>query len=492
MTRHRPAPPAEELCWWPAWRVAEAIRAGTVSARDHLEAQLARIDRFNPRLNLVVTIDERARSWADAADAAAACGQFRGPLHGVAVTVKDSLATAGLRTTAGSPDLASYVPDADAAAVAALRDAGAVVFGKTNLAEGSADVQSHNPVFGTARNPWDPRYTTGGSSGGSAGAVAAGFVPLDLGSDVAGSIRLPAAQCGVVAHKPSFGVVPMAGHLPPYQPVTPDLAVVGPIGRSVRDLETVLDVITAPHRWDRTAWTVRLPPARPVRRVATWFDDPHCPVDEEVRAALEFAAARLARTGTPVVAATPPGVRLDAADLVARRMLASVAVGHHSAGRIERIAAGLEPAGAGLGAEFVAQRYDEWLRADALRNRLRARWERFFQEYDAILLPVAPHTVQLHDHRPFDLRRVLVDGAPRPYLDQIVWACLTGVCHLPTTVVPVRLDARGLPIGIAVVGPYLADRTALAVAGALVAALPAIGRPDLPAGRSSGQDRPAA
>jgi amidase len=483
VTGQRPGTLGEELCFWPAWQVALAIRERRLSAREYLDALLARIERHNAGLRLVVTLDDRARSWARSADDATVHGRDSGPLHGVAMTVKDSLATEGLRTTAGSADLAWYVPRRDAEAVGALRRAGAIIFGKTNLAEHSADVQSRNGVFGQACNPWQPEYTTGGSSGGSAGAVAAGFSPLELGSDLAGSIRIPAADCGVLGHKPSFGIVPMTGHIPPYHPADPDLAVVGPIGRCTRDLELALDTVAAPSPWDSPAWRVRLPPARPVRRVAAWFDDPHCSVDDEVRNALHAAAGLLAGAGVVVHELAPPGIGLAASDLVARRLLATAALARqaptHAPAR-----AGSQAAGAGLGEEFVGQSYADWAQAHTQRTRLRVRWARFFTDYDAILLPVAPNRTIQHDHRPMAERRVIVNGTERPYWDQIAWACLTGVCYLPSTVLPVRLDSRGLPIGIAVAGPYLGDRTTLAAARVLTELLPPLGYPQLsPPGR---------
>jgi amidase len=397
----------------------------------------------------------------------------------VAMTVKDSLSTRGLRTTAGSADLASYVPRTDAAAATALRRAGAIIAGKTNLAELCADVQSHNDVFGRARNPWHPGYTPGGSSGGSAGAVAAGFSPLELGSDVAGSIRIPAANCGVVGHKSSFGVIPMTGHIPPYHPVQPDLAVLGPIGRCVRDLETALGIMAGPNRWDSVGWRLRLPPPRALRRVAVWPDDPYCPVDHEVRAAVYTAARVLADAGIAVDERPPPGIGLEASDLVARRLLAEVSLARHSPAAGPGAGAGGGRADAGLGAEFAGQRYSDWVQAQVQRARLRARWEKFFVDYDVVLLPVAVSPPIPHDTRPMAERRITVNGVDRPYWDQISWACLTGICYLPSTVVPVRRDSRGLPIGVAVAGPYLEDRTTLEAARILLDLLPGIGHPNL-------------
>jgi len=469
-----------DLCFWSAAQVVEAIAARRLSAREYLAALLDRITLYNPPLNLVVSLDGRAEAAARRADDDTARGVSRGPLHGLAMTVKDSLCTAGLRTTAGSPHLARHVPDEDAHAIALLREAGAIVFGKTNLAAESMDVQSCNELFGVARNPWNPGRSPGGSSGGGAGAVAAGFTPVELGSDLAGSIRIPASNCGVFGHRPTFGVVPFGGHLPPYRPTLPDLAVVGPFARTVDDLETLLDVVVAPHPWDRPAWQVTLPPARPVRRVAVWADDPYCPVDPQVRAALDHAAGLLAADGVAVEEAAPAGVELSVSDLVMRRSLAAAAMPGLSAQYLEEIAHGHRRPVATLGGDHVAQRHRDWLLAQDLRARLRRCWHAFFHAYDAVLLPVTAAPAIEHDHRPFAERHITVGGAERPYWDQLVWVGLTGVCHLPTTVVPARLDDHGVPIGVAVTGPYLGDRTTLALARRLGDLVGSLGRPPDP------------
>lgn len=496
MTTAPPAacpPAADELCWWSARDVAAAIAAGTLSAREYLAAQLARVERHDGPLNAVVSIDARAMAWAAAADEAVVRGEPLGPLHGVAVTVKDCLATRGLRTTAGMPMLSSYVPLEDAAVVARLRRAGAIVFGKTNVPSASADLQTYNDVFGVTRNPWQPDYTPGGSSGGGAAAVAAGFTPIELGSDVAGSIRLPAANCGVFGHKPSFGTVSMQGQVPPYPFYLRqlDINVVGPLARGVDDLETALTVVAGPHPWDEPGWRLSLPRARPVRRVAIWFDDPYCPVDTEVRAALEDAARRLAATGVLVEDARPRGVKLAESDEVFRRLLATVALLNYDRAEIDGIVEGRRAPGHELGAEFVAQRHWDWTEADNRRRRLRERWHRFFGEYDAILLPVAPNLALPHDFRPFEERRITVDGAERPYWDQTVWAGLTGVSCLPSTVVPLRRDSRGVPIGVAVAGDYLDDLTTLAVARRLAEVVPALGHPAPVGATAAGEAGPA-
>lgn len=239
-----------------AARLVAALKAGEVSSRELLDLYLSRIEAADPALNAVVTLDaERARRLAAEADADLARGEASGALHGLPITIKDTIETGGLRTTAGAPWLGGHVPDRDATAVARLKAAGAIVFGKTNCPLYGGDAQSENVVFGTTGNPWDTDRSPGGSSGGSAAALAAGQTALELGSDIGGSVRNPAHYCGVYGHKPSFGIIPTRGHIPPppgaLSPV--DLAVVGPLGRSAEDLALAMDVLVGPDEADGTA-----------------------------------------------------------------------------------------------------------------------------------------------------------------------------------------------------------------------------------------------
>jgi amidase len=283
----------------------------------------------------------------------------------------------------------------------------------------------------------------------------------------------------VFAHKPSFGLVSTAGHVPPSPArlTVPDLCVLGPMARGVDDLELALEVMVGPHPWDERAWRVELPPARPVRRAATWFDDPYCPVDREIVALLESAAQRLAAAGVDVEPARPGGIRLDVSDEVFHRLLAPVAAPRYSSAELAEIAAGIKSAGGELGADYVHQSIRDLWEAENKRAQLRRRWREFFGQYDVLLLPVAPNLTGLHDHRPFPERTSLVNGELRPYWDQIVWAGLTGVSYLPSSVVPVGVDSRGMPVGMAVAGPYLGDRTTLALARTLSQILPDAGHP---------------
>ena len=257
-----------DIALQPAHALAESIRRRDVSSRELLEHYLARVERLNAPLNAVVTLDpDGARLAADAADAATARGEDGGPLHGVPMTIKDTYQTAGIRTTCG---LAAWdhVPDHDAEAVRRLRDAGAVIFGKTNTPTLAGDWQTYNPIFGTSNNPWDTARTAGGSSGGAAAAVATGMTALELGSDIGGSIRLPSNWCGVCGHKPTWGVVPQHGHLPPAPGTlsSTDLAVIGPLARNVDDLELALGVLAGPAGHAAVGWRLELPRAAGRRR----------------------------------------------------------------------------------------------------------------------------------------------------------------------------------------------------------------------------------
>ena len=267
--------------YWSATECVSALRRGDVSAVELVDEAIARIEALNPHLNIVVATDfERARSKALAADAALAASESVGLLHGLPITVKDSFETADLVTTCGAPELRDHVPDTSALAVQRLTEAGAIVLGKTNLPLFASDFQSYNDVYGLTRNPWDPERTVGGSSGGAAAALAAGLVPLEIGSDIAGSIRIPAHFCGVYGHKSSHGIIPLRGHLlgPPGTPADPDLLVAGPMARSPQDLSLALQVLAGADTLNSRGWNLELPPprGRDVKdlRVAYWFDDP--------------------------------------------------------------------------------------------------------------------------------------------------------------------------------------------------------------------------
>jgi amidase len=443
------------------------LRGGKLGSLELLEALLARIERHNGDLNAVVALDpEGAREAARAADATPA-GR-RGPLHGLPMTIKDSYEVAGMPATCGFPHLAGHVPVRDADAVARLRAAGAIPFGKTNVPLAAADHQSYNPVYGTTNNPWDATRTPGGSSGGAAAALAAGFTPLELGSDIGGSIRIPAHFCGVYGHKPSYGMVPLRGHIPPDpgELLTPPLSVAGPLARSAADLELALDVLApAPP-----------PPSRHERladfRVALWADGEDFSVDARCLQAMREFADDLRRLGVTVDEAARP--ELDVAesdDLYVTMLFAAI-----SAGMPEEVLAIGVAAGEGTDPRSYPARiaralrltYHEFVGLQARQLQLQERWRRFFERYDVVLCPVTATVAFPHDHsgdRPgfmaqYD-RTHVVDGAPVPYMNGLQWSGLVLVANLPATVLPTGRMVDGLPMGVQAVGPFGEDRTPL-------------------------------
>jgi amidase len=476
---------AEDLAYQSAGSIAEAIRARQVSSREVLDALLERVARLDGPVNSVVTIDaERAQREAAAADEALNRGELEGPLHGVPLTVKDSWQTAGMRTTSGAPELAAFVPEVDAWPVARLRDAGAVIFGKTNLPIFAGDFQTYNDVFGVTNNPFDPTRTPGGSSGGSAAALACGFTPLELGSDIGGSIRLPAHMSGVMGHKPSFGIIPAHGQIPglPGTLTQADLAVAGPMARSTADLVTALEVLVGPDRWNAPAWRLELPPPRSANlagyRIGAWLNDTRCPVEGEVGDLLQAAAAALAAEGARVDPEVRPAFSLDKAAETFFTLLHSALSGGYPREALDRMAEEGDDTPLALTRRRTAIRHRDWLSANERRLQMRLRWEEFFSDWDVMLLPVMPCPALLHDHsQPMASRTVWFGGQERAYWDVVAWMAPAGACYLPATVVPVGLTPSGLPVGIQVVGPYLHDRTTIDVAGRISALVGGCPRP---------------
>jgi len=321
-----------------------------------------------------------------------------------------------------------------------------VIFGKTNTPKLAGDWQTFNPIFGTTNNPWDTTRSTGGSSGGSAAALAAGLTALELGSDIAGSIRVPSNWCGTCGHKPSWGVVPQRGHLPPPPGALADtdLNVVGPMARDVDDLEMALDILAGADGHRATGWRLELPAARAKAlselRLAVWLDDPAYPVEHDVRSVLESAVTAVRQAGARIVDVRPP-VALP--EVVGLHMELLYPLMERSSKLLHR----------------------DWLSANEKREQLRARVADFFREVDALLMPVAVVSAIAHDHdKPLARRKIHTDGGTRPYLDMFGWVGLATVAYLPATVVPVGRTPSGLPVGIQIVGPYLEDRTTLAAA----------------------------
>ncbi len=469
-----------DLAFRSATALLTALDKKETSSEELLRHFLSRIERLAGKVNAVVTIDaERALEEARRCDEERSRGDLRGLLHGLPVTVKDSFETAGLRTTSGgAPGLESYVPEKDAKAVARLKAAGAIVFGKTNLSTLAMDIQTYNAAFGTTNNPWDASKTAGGSSGGSAVAMSAGLSALELGSDLGGSIRIPAAFCGVFGHRPSFGIVPTRGHIPgpPGTLAAPDLETAGPIARSAEDLDLALRVVARADEKDAVGWHLKLPPPRrrglSDYRLAAWLDDPAAPVDTALRERLEAVVTELRAAGAEVDTEARPGFALaDNARLFMRVMYGSMASGLPE-GQFEKLrarAAGLAPDDDSFRARLTrdtVQTHREFEIAREAREHIRALWTKFFTRYDALLCPVFPTPAFPHDQSPdFAKRTLAVNGVPEPYLGTLLgWPALAGLASLPGTSAPVGFTRNGLPAGIQVVGPYLEDRTSIHVA----------------------------
>ena len=457
--------------------LARALRARKVSSVELLTAYLSRVDRINPTINAVVVDDrERALLQARAADRALARGENLGPLHGLPMTVKESFDLQGHPTTQGFVPMRENVASEDALVVQRLKRAGAVIFGKTNVPLFLADFQTYNDIYGTTANPWDAARSPGGSSGGSAAAVAAGLTALEYGSDIGGSIRNPAAYCGVYGHKSTWAIVPKRGHSLARTPVAEaDLSVVGPLARSAQDLALALDVTVGPDLLTSSAVRYRLPSApKSIKglRVAVWLDEPSAPVDGSIRACIQEAAIALGRAGAKVSFDARPAFDPQAADATYRLLL----LGQMSARRpdFKRL---LEERGK-LHAEDQSPRavqlrnatasYKEFFDANNRREQLRWVWRDFFSRYEVLLAPVTATVAFVHDHsEPVSARTLTVNSAPVPYFSQLFWAGLASASYLPATVAPIGFASSNLPVGLQIIGAEMADHTTIWVAAQL-------------------------
>jgi len=426
-----------------------------------------RIDRLNPHVNAVITLDlARGRAEAERLDELLIREGPVGPLHGLPITVKDTLETAGLRTTAGAAEYADHVPDRDAEAVVRVKAAGAVIIGKTNTPPFADDHQTYNELFGTTNNPWDPSRTPGGSSGGSAAAVALGLASFEVGSDIANSIRSPASHCGVFGHKTTHGLVPYRGHIPPAPGTVaePDIAVIGPLARSADDLELVLDVLAG------GALSELAPPRAQSLddyRIAAWFEENHFPTAPAVRDVLEKATEELRESGAKIDDAARPGFSM----IEAREVFNALLVAATSARMTDEEKEALreqrdDPGPLGKFARNVTMTREEWIDFDKRRQRLRASWAEFFREFDAVLCPCNPLPPIHHDQpeEPGLDRKVEIEGVSYRYFDQSVWAGVGGVALLPGTAAPAGRTTDGLPVGFEIIGPHKEDRTCIDIA----------------------------
>jgi amidase len=466
--------------------LSAALRAGKVTAVELTESAIARIEKYDPELNAICAPDfERARASAREADAALARGDDR-PLLGIPITVKESFNVTGLPTTWGIPPFKDFVATEDALPVARLKAAGAVVLGKTNVPLGLGDLQTYNAIYGTTNNPWDTSRTPGGSSGGSAAALAAGFGALSLGSDIAGSLRAPAHFSGVYAHKPTFGLLPSRGHTAPPNPPLPsekDLSVIGPMARTASDLALVLDLLLPPDPVvTGGAMSVQLPPPRHAAlsdyRVLVLDDHPLIPTATGVRDGIRRVAGLFTRAGAGVAYDSP--LLPDPVEAARTFVLLfdSVVGATYPApvyDQLRQRAAELSPDDHSLAAEHLRGTvisHRDWIAVDAVRQRHRQAWRDLFEQFDVVVCPPMPTTAFPHDHsEPQRARHISIDGVEHDYPAQLVWAGIASMPGLPATIAPVGLADDGLPTGVQLLGPAFEDRTPIHVAELLEAEL---------------------
>jgi amidase len=436
-----------------ASQLAAAIRAGHVSAVEVLEAHLAQITTHNSSLNAIITIDvEQARQQARAADEALARGQVWGPLHGVPFTLKDAHATAGMRTTTGFPPLADYVPQEDSTITARLKAAGGILIGKTNVAVMLADYQTTNPIFGRSNNPWNIELTPGGSSGGAAAALASGMTPFDIGTDLSASIRIPTHFCGLFGLKPTEQRVPLTGLIPGLPGPSPVriMSCIGPMARTVEDLELLYRIIAGPDGRDTEVQPVPVDDVPQLElknlRIAFAPTFPGFPVSADIHHAIDALAQQLTPLSAAVAEATLPALDFNQ-ELRRAGALIGMMVGAFQPEEHEQ-------------PTTLAQ----YLEALHNRDQSIMAWEQFFDEWDVLLCPPSMTTAFPHCEPGAPL---LIDGQPVTYWIVSAHGTLFNYSGHPAVVLPYKLDGAGLPIGIQLVGKRWHESRLLAIAKAI-------------------------
>ncbi len=461
-----------DIAFQSAKRLAGHIRRRKIGCLELLDHYLGRVERFNPVLNAIVeTCIPAARERARAADAALAKGEVWGPLHGVPMTVKDSFDIKGLPTTWGVPAQAENIARADALSVARWRAAGVVIFGKTNVPIWLADAQAFNAIYGRTCSPWDPDRTPGGSSGGASAALAAGMTGIEMGSDIAGSIRNPANYCGLYGLKPTFGICPADGHALAGNVAPLDILAIGPLGRSAEDLALGLDAIAGPDEIDASGYRLALPRAPRKRlseyRVAVIADHATAPVERAISERIRHLSDFLAREGADVNEGARPDIEMEDIHRTFDILLRSATSAKHTDLEREAAFADLEARGQDDDSKWARMlrgmtlSHRDWLNLNEQRHRMRHKWHAFFREYDLLLCPVNCTVAFPHMTEPPYERQMTIENKVHPFMNQIFWTGFTGVAHLPSVAAPIGFTEDGLPVGVQIVGPQFGDHTCI-------------------------------
>jgi len=460
-----------------AHEILEKIKQGEVSSLEVLESFLAQVEKVNPKINAIVALDiERAKEKAKEADNKISLKSKLGPLHGLPMTIKDAFEVEGIVSTGGNPAWKDNIPKRNAEAVQRLVDAGAIIFGKTNVPFLSSDLQSFNKIYGTTNNPWDLERTPGGSSGGSAAALAAGMTPLELGSDIGGSIRVPAHFCGLYGHKPSYNIISEVGHMPPPPGsilTGNGLSVAGPLARSPEDLEIALDVLVSAQEQDSQAWKVKLPKARTKKikelKIAVWPDEPYAEADNEITNLIKDTAKDLKHAGAKVETVDLP-ISFEEIDKIYSLLLNPLMLAGSPKETFETLAKlneSLDPNDMSELAKVArgsVLKHADWVLVNAMRQNMRQKWREFFNKFDVILCPTCITPAFKHNHNPVHERKLTINGKDDEYLRATLWAGPAVSAGLPSTNVPIGMSSNNLPISMQITGPYLEDKTCLEVA----------------------------
>jgi len=463
----------------------KAIKTRSISSSELTKHVFGRIKKHNEKINAFVTLnEEQALKRARKADNDLAAGKNWGPLHGLPILIKDQFLTAGIRTTCGAAQLADFVPTENAVAVQRLLDAGAIIIGKTNTPVGAGDIQTYNKVAGTTNNPWDVTKTSGGSTGGGAAALAAGLGFLELGADLAGSIRTPGNFCGVCGHKSSLNIVSFQGAIPPLPFfVSPainleelnDLAVVGPLARSAADLKLELDIIASPAPEKAVATHWKLPKPRKTNlkeyKIGYVTDDPFCPVHPEIKAIISGTIDALRRDGAKVKEGWPEDIAFARVFDVYFKLMAafvSTQLPPLTESTINKLKLHYDKPFGGIQRSFVeglTLSHKDWYTLSAKRLASRLAWQKYFKTFDAFLMPANCIPAFAHNHdRNMWGRSIESSDGMRYYAETFKWISPATLAGCPVTVIPVGKTTANLPVGIQIMGPYMEDGTSLDLA----------------------------